>query len=290
VIAAKWHLSNVIHGRYQLTLWNRAEEILRAKAQVKAAYVVLRQVQKDARKIRDTFLEDRAEHLAETQHITKATALRQLLRAEKQAAIFRRLGLWLKDDEHIKLDRLLVPDDPNNTAATWSTIVEALDLFDVLTTDGQNHFRQAANTPFVTGPLANKLGPFADNEHSDAILQGTFDATSLTNVPEVRAIIKGMQYPDPTNPTPPIPTNITVEQFAGAMKHTRESTSSSPSGRHYGHYRTLLRDQDLLACITALANICFQWGVTLQRWTRVIQPLIPRTLAPRASLVYAESP
>jgi hypothetical protein len=235
VIAAKRHLSNVIHGRYQLSLWNRAEEIIRAKAQFKAAYAVLRQVQKDARKIRDTFLEDRAEHLAKTQHITKATALKQLLKAEKQAAIFRRLGLWIKDDEHIKLDILLVPDDPNNPMATWSTIVEAADLFDVLTTDGQNHFRQAANTPFVTGPLANKLGPFEDNEHSDAILQGTFDASSLTNVHEVRAIIKGMQYPDPTNPTTPIPTNITVEQFAGAMRHTRESTSSSPSGRHYGH-------------------------------------------------------
>ena len=74
---------------------------------------------------------------------------------------------------------------------------------------------------------------------------------------------------------PTIPTNITVEQFAAAMKHTRESTSSSPSGRHYGHYRTLLRDHELLACITSLANICFQWGVTLKRWTRVTQPLIP---------------
>jgi hypothetical protein len=28
VIAAKWHLSNIITGQYQLTLWNRAEEII----------------------------------------------------------------------------------------------------------------------------------------------------------------------------------------------------------------------------------------------------------------------
>jgi hypothetical protein len=192
VIAAKWHLSNVIHGRYHLTLWNRAEEIIRAKAQVKAAYATLRQVQKDARKIRDSFLEDRAEHLAETQHTTKAAALRQLLRAEKQAAIFRRLGLWLKDDEYTKLDRLMVPNDPQETTATWSAIIEAAALFDVLTTDGQNHFRQAADTPFVTGLIATKLGPFDDNDHSDAILQGTFNANPLTDIPEVRDIIKGM--------------------------------------------------------------------------------------------------
>jgi hypothetical protein len=96
---AKWHLSNVINGGYQLTLWHQAEEIIRAKAQVKAAYAVLWQVQKGARKIRDTFLEDRAEHLVETQNTTKVAALRQLLQAEKQAAIFWHLGLWLKDDE-----------------------------------------------------------------------------------------------------------------------------------------------------------------------------------------------
>jgi hypothetical protein len=276
VIAAKWHLSNVINGRYSLTLWNRAEEIIQAKAQVKAAYAVLRQVQKDARKIRDSFLEDRADHLAETQQTTKAMALKQLLRAEKQAAIFRRLGLWIKDNEYTKLDRLQVPDDPDDHTSTWRTIVDATDLFSILTTDGQNHFRQAADTPFVTGPIADKLGPFDDNEHSDSILQGTFDSTNLTTVSEVRAIIKGMRYPDPDIPTPTIPTNISVDQFAAAIKHTRESTSSSPSGRHYGHYRTLLRDHDLLACIASLANICFQWGVTLRRWEKVIQPLIPK--------------
>ena len=54
----------------------------------------------------------------------------------------------------------MVPDDPQDTTATWSTIIEAAALFDVLTTDGQNHFRQAADTPFVTGPIATKLGPF----------------------------------------------------------------------------------------------------------------------------------
>jgi hypothetical protein len=197
---------------------------------VKAAYAILRQVQKDACKIRDSFLEDHAEHLAETQNTTKAAALRQLLCAEKQAAIFWRLRLWLKDNEYTKLDRLMVPDDPQDTMATWSTIIEAATLFDVLTTDGQNHFRQAADTPFVTGPIATKLGPFDDNEHSDAILQSTFNATPLTDIPEVHDLIKGMRYPDPANPTPTIPVNITVEQFAAAMKHTCESTSSSPSG------------------------------------------------------------
>jgi hypothetical protein len=125
---------------------------------VKAAYAILRQVQKDAYKIRDSFLEDRAEHLAETQNTTEVAALQQLLRAEKQAAIFRRLGLWFKDDEYTKLDRLMVPNDPQDMTATWSTIIEAAALFDVLTTDGRNHFRQAAHS-LCNRTDRNQTGP-----------------------------------------------------------------------------------------------------------------------------------
>ena len=79
VIAAKWHLSDLLNGRIHAPLWNRAEAIIQAKTQVREAYALLRQVQQHAKQIRDAFLEDRAEHLANTQNIDKATALRQLI-------------------------------------------------------------------------------------------------------------------------------------------------------------------------------------------------------------------
>jgi hypothetical protein len=60
------------------------------------------------------------------------------------------------------------------------------------------------------------------------------------------------------------------------MAHTKERTSSSPSGRHYGHYRTLLRAPIILGIIAALANFCFNWGVTMSRWQNAIQPQIPK--------------
>ena len=277
VIAAKWNLSDIRNGRISATLWNRAEAMIQAKAQVKEAYAVLRQVQLNATKIRESFLDDRAEHLASTRQIQKETALRQLIRAERQSSIFKRLGIWLKDTQHASLDRILTPDDPtdlNNT--TWTTVVEAQALYEVLTKAGQEHFRQAANTPFVTGPIADKIGPFADNDYCEAILNGTFDLSTIEAITEVKDIITGMQYPDPKHPTEPINTTITTESFSDAMEHTRERTSSSPSGRHYGHYRALLRDKILLGLIAALANFCFQWGKTLKRWEKVTQPMIPK--------------
>jgi hypothetical protein len=162
------------------------------------------------------------------------------------------------------------------TNTTWTAVVEVQALYEVLTKAGQDHFKQAAPTPFVSGPIANKLGPFTDNEYCEAILHGTFDFSDIEAITEVKDIIRGMRYTDPDNPTPPIDTNIATDTFMDAMKHTRERTSSSPSGRHYGHYRTLLRDEELIGCITQLANFCFQWGKTLKRWEKVTQPLIPK--------------
>jgi hypothetical protein len=277
VIAAKWHLSDLLNGRTHAPLWNRAEAIIQAKAQVREAYALLRQVQQHAKQIRDAFLEDRAEHLANTQNIDKAAALRQLIRAERQSSIFKRLGIWLKGTEHATLDRILTPDDPNDMDnTTWSTIVEAQALYEVLLTAGQEHFKQAANTPFVTGPIASKFGPFADNDYCEAILNGTIDLNAIADTTEVKDLIVGMQYPNPSHPTTPINTQITTESFSDAMAHTRERTSSSPSGRHYGHYRTLLRDEDITGYIASLANFCFTWGVTMKRWEKVTHTIIPK--------------
>ena len=68
----------------------RESAINTARAQIQNAYGVLRQVQQNASKIRETFLEDRAEHLAATRDgVTKAVALRQLIAAERSSSIFK---------------------------------------------------------------------------------------------------------------------------------------------------------------------------------------------------------
>jgi hypothetical protein len=83
VIAAKWNLSNLMTGRTPFLIeLTRAEAISTARKQIQDAYAALRRVQRNAKIIRKTFLEDRAEHLEATRNITKADALRQLVAAE----------------------------------------------------------------------------------------------------------------------------------------------------------------------------------------------------------------
>jgi hypothetical protein len=69
-------------------------------------------------------------------------------------SIFKHLGIWLKGKEFATMDRILVPDDPYenlNDYITWSSIIKAQALFEVLTKDSQEHYHQAAKTPFISG-------------------------------------------------------------------------------------------------------------------------------------------
>jgi hypothetical protein len=151
VIAAKWNLSNIMKGRTTIPMnVSRDEAITKVRSQIKDAYALLRKVQKNAKQIRETFLDDCATHLEETRAITKAAARHQLISAEQSSSIFKRLGIWFKGKEYTSMDRMLVPEDPDDLKnTTWSSVIEAQALFEVITKDCQKYFQQAEETPFV---------------------------------------------------------------------------------------------------------------------------------------------
>ena len=75
------------------------------------------------------------------------------------------------------------------------------------------HYRQAASSPLVSGPIGAKIGPFDNNTHGNKILHGTFDLSDINEMQEVKDIIHGMRYPNPGNLTPTFDTTIKHDQF-----------------------------------------------------------------------------
>jgi hypothetical protein len=66
------------------------------------------------------------------------------------------------------------------------------------------------------------------------------------------------------------------EQYISSVKGWKEATSTSPSGRHLGHYRTAILDDDLVHLHPQLLNLPFQYGFAPDRWTRSVTPLIEK--------------
>ena len=151
---------------------DHAHTVIDAKWQLKEAHTILHNVQKQAKQIHDSFLEDHAKHLANTREITKAATVQQILHAERQTITFQKSGKWLKGTEYAQLTHVLIPDEPDNLPhTTWTPIIDAQELYSILMKEGQLHYHQAAETPLVNGPFAEQIGPFDDNDYCDAILQ-----------------------------------------------------------------------------------------------------------------------
>jgi hypothetical protein len=71
-------------------------------------------------------------------------------------------------------------------------------------------------------------------------------------------------------------TTITLDDFKNHVKKWKESTSTSPSGRHLGHYRTAIQDDRVASLHTDMLNLPIQYGFAPERWTHSVTPMIEK--------------
>ena len=69
----------------------------------------------------------------------------------------------------------------------------------------------------------------------------------------------------------------TFEDFKEYIRTVDEKRSSSPSGRHYGHYKTLLdNDERYLQIIHGILELALTHGIVLDRWKNTVTALIEK--------------
>jgi hypothetical protein len=85
------------------------------------------------------------------------------------------------------------------------------------------------------------------------------------------------------NKSPKFSNNITFDKFCNRINIWNEKTTTSPSGRHLGHYKILLRlnvyninnnniSKQILYTYYQMTNIMAKLGTTLLRWCEVYLP------------------
>ena len=73
-----------------------------------------------------------------------------------------------------------------------------------------------------------------------------------------------------------ISTELTVQQFILGIKIWKETTTTSPSARHLGHYKTIIRDKNLAQIFTTMTTLSLKYGFAPKRWTTAIQVVPPK--------------
>jgi hypothetical protein len=61
--------------------------------------------------------------------------------------------------------------------------------------------------------------------------------------------------------TTQIPVDISVEEYSSAIKKWKESTSTSPSGRHLGYYKATLKMKNVTSDICNSLNVVIRCGL-----------------------------
>ena len=69
----------------------------------------------------------------------------------------------------------------------------------------------------------------------------------------------------------------TFEEFTQYIRKAKGKTSCSPSGRHYGHYKSLLLgNMSILYTIYDIFTTALEAGIVLDRWSKTVTTLIEK--------------
>jgi hypothetical protein len=216
----------------------------------------------------------------------KIARIKRLIQIENMRKPFRRVQSSMKRFGGGGISKLFVPNKPKNpkvaarycqpdgsvsnldlismaqadkTSVEYATILDSEEIEHHLLTYNWNWFRQAKDTPFGQGELYELVGYDGLTEAANYIVDGDcIDYMGIPMVRELRVFLEECKRPASVSM---ISSTISLEVFKKAVKEWKESTSTSPSGRHLVHLKTALLDDDLASLHTDMLNLPISCGL-----------------------------
>lgn len=177
-------------------------------------------------------------------------------------------------DGSISAEQLIAMAQFDKTSVAYDTLLDCEAIEAELMRYNRNWFRQASETPFGNGELYDLVGYDGLTEEATAIIDG--DCIEYMGIPmsrELQVFLEECKRPSTVSDVQP---TISRAEFRQAIKGWKETTSTSPSGRHLGHYRTAILDDDVNGLHTDLLNLPISCGFAPERWTHSVTPLIEK--------------
>jgi hypothetical protein len=153
----------------------------------------------------------------------------------------------------------------------------------------KNHFSQAKNTPFTINPIKSIYGYKGTNTKSCELIADKVFPEEIKTLEE--ATIQVLEMLSSGKKCIDIEEKISFEEFKKGLEKWKERTTTSPSGRHLGHYKLLLRlpvyiddkkqvniSEHLLFLYYQVATLASKLGETLNRWTIVSTCMIEKIM------------
>jgi hypothetical protein len=169
----------------------------------------------------------------------------------------------------------LLQDTPSDNLV-WDTIITQQEIETHLLTFNREAFRAAAESPCGHGVIHDAITFTSLSPASTDLLNGIIPTEWYGDNDLLREFLASFQIPESVLAADPIPTTVTGDDILYGFKGWKESTSTSPSGRHLGHYKALIQDPMLLACFVKFFNIAISRGIAVPRWSQAVNVMIEK--------------
>lgn len=166
--------------------------------------------------------------------------------------------------------------DTKPEALQWDTVITQADIERHLIAYNRDAFRAAASSPCGHGLIYNAITFTSLSSEAKSMLHGLVPSEWHNDDDILKEFLASFSIPDAVRATAPINTTLSESDVMRGFNGWRESTSTSPSGRHLGHYKALIQDPDLLTCFTQFLNIALFHGIALPRWCNATNVLIEK--------------
>jgi hypothetical protein len=140
----------------------------------------------------------------------------------------------------------------------------------------RDSFRAASESPLGHGVIYDALTFSSLSPSSIGLLDGEVPQESHKDDVILREFLASFTIPECVRSKGEIPIEISAEELCRGFKSWREWTSTSPSGRHLGHYKALIQDPTLLLFLVKFMNVAIQSGITIPRWSNAVNVLIEK--------------
>ena len=160
---------------------------------------------------------------------------------------------FCQPDGSLLAENLISMAQADKHSVEFATILDSETIEHELLTYNRDWFRQAKDTPFGHGELYDLVGYDGLTEEATSIVEG--DCIAYMGRPisrELQVFLEECKRPAAIDD---IRTAITLKEFKSTVQKWKESTSTSPSGRHLGHYRTSILDNELASLHTDMLNL-----------------------------------
>jgi hypothetical protein len=270
----------------------------------KEAKKALKKYQLEARELRYRSYEDLLDHYESDIHnpesARRASIVRRTIRNEKCRETYRQIRMSVKPYQESPtggIQSILIPANENDAALgkngndiyswlvshpegppRWKPEIERSEVERLLLSYNFSSFRAAAKSPCGHGPIYDavtfsSLSPSGNQIISD----GTAPSTWYGNNELLREFLRSFMSPvDTKTGKNAITTTITEDDVKKGFGKWREMTSTSPSGRHLGHYKSIIQDSVLLQCLTKFLDTISQRGSPISRWHNAINVMLEK--------------